>query len=272
MATGLPVIVTEAGPVFDICDAESAYLIPAGQSTPDPRIIGLEPGRLGFWWADPDVQTLGRLMRHVVQHPAEARLVGARGRDRVLQRFTYGHGSAIAATRLQALATRTPIRHTPAAVFSPGVAAFPLDQPRRVVFLHQPAWRAEKWKDVVRAYLRGFRQEHDVSLVLTLDPVQGFSSDRVAQSLAALRAEVGCADVDAPDILLVIDDLDDATIASLMQAAGCVIVSSTDVAGRSRAKAVGRAVLHDLSVQTWRAAATAIAGEAWQHLRVLTHA
>lgn len=266
MATGLPVIVTEAGPVFDICDEQSAFLVPAGQSTPDPRITALESGRLGYWWADPDVKELARWMRHVVQQPDAAKLIGARGRERVLQRFTYAHGADIAVARLRELAKRRPVRETAPAAFTTSAPAFPLDQPRQVVFLHQPSWRSESWKDVVRGFMRGFRQEHDVSLVLTLDPVQGFSSERVAQALAALRDEVGCAGADAPDILLVPDDLDDATIASLMQAAGCVVITAADVAGRSRAKALGRPLLEEVSVSAWHAAANQISGEAWQQL------
>ncbi|MBC7563831.1 MAG: glycosyltransferase [Gemmatimonadaceae bacterium] len=272
MATGLPVIVTEAGPVFDICDEQSAFLVPAGQSTPDPRITALEPGRLGYWWADPDVKELARLMRYVVQHPDAAREVGARGRTRILQRFTYAHGAEIAAARLRELAGRTPVRELAPAAFTASAPAFPLDQPRQVVFLHQPSWRAESWKDVVRGFMRGFRQEHDVSLVLTLDPVQGFSSERVAEALMALRAEVSCADEDAPDILLVTEDLDDVTLASLVQAAGGVVVTSADVAGRSRAMAVGKPVISDFSVSAWHAAAHRIAGDAWQVSEVLSSA
>ena len=120
--------------------------------------------------------------------------------------------------------------------------------------------------------MRGFRQEHDVSLVLTLDPVQGFSSERVAEALMALRAEVSCADEDAPDILLVTEDLDDVTLASLVQAAGGVVVTSADVAGRSRAMAVGKPVISDCSVAAWHAAAHRIAGDAWQVSEVLSSA
>lgn len=259
MATGLPVIVTHAGPMFDLCDDETAYLIPAGQSTPPAHITGLEPGRLGFWWADPDVQALSRFMRLVVQNPDAARQQGIRGRERVLQRFTYAHGAAVAGARLRELATRTPSRHAPAGAFNTDAPAFPLDQPRQVVFFHQPAWRADSWQQVVRAYVRAFRQDHDVSLVLTLDPVQGVSSDHVAAVLASLREEIGCAEADAPDILLVPDDLDDATIASLMQAADCVVLSATDTAGRARASTMQKQVLPALSVDAWHEAARACA-------------
>jgi len=274
MASGVPVIVTEAGPVFDICDEHAAYLIPAGQSTPDPRLVGLEPGALDFWWADPDVQELGRLMRHVVEHPEEARAVGTRGRDRVLQRFTYAHGADVAHRRLRALASRAPIRVVPPAVFGPEVPPFPLDQPRSVVFLHQASWRTDEWKRVVRAYLRAFGQDHDVSLVLTLDPAQGFGEERVVQALSELRAEVGlsAAGVEAPDMLLVTDDLNDGVIAALMQASGCVVAGAADVAGRSRARAVGKPVLETLGVDAWHAAATAIAGDAWQQMPALAPA
>lgn len=272
MASALPVIVTEAGPVFDICDAETAYLIPAGQAVPDQRLVGLEPGALGFWWADPDVQALGRLMRHVVDHPDEARQTGVRARARILAQFTYAHGAAIASERLRDLSTRRPVRHDPGSAFHPDVTPYALDQPRRMVFLHHPAWHATAWRDVISGYLRAFSQEHDVSLVLLLDPAQGITEDRVADVMTELRTAVGRDASDAPDILLVTDDLDDSTMAALYRAAACVAVTDADAAGVARARAIGTSVLTQLDIGAWHRAANSVLGDAWKSVAALASA
>jgi glycosyltransferase involved in cell wall biosynthesis len=272
MASALPVIVTEAGPVFDICDAESAYLIPAGQSVPDQRLVGLEPGALGFWWADPDVQALSHLMRHVVDHPDEAREKGARARTRIMKHFTYARGASIAAARLRALSRRQPVRSTPPAAFHADVSPHALDQPRRMVFLHHPAWHATSWRDVITGYLRAFSQEHDVSMVLLLDPAQGITEEYVADAMTALRAAAGRDDAEAPDILLVTDDLDDQTLAALYRAAACVVVTAADAAGAARAQAVGTAVLTPLEISAWHRAASAALGDSWQQVSALASA
>lgn len=272
MASALPVIVTEAGPVFDICDAETAYLIPAGQAVPDPHLVGLEPGALGFWWADPDVHALGQLMRHVVDHPDEAREMGARARTRILAQFTYARGAAIASARLRELATRQPVRHNPGSAFHAHVTPYVLDQPRRMVFLHHPAWHAAAWRDVVTGYLRAFSQEHDVSLVLLLDPAQGITEDRVAETMTELRTAAGREGADAPDVLLVTDELDDATMAALYRAAACVVLTDSDVAGVARAKAIGTSVLTRPDTPAWHRAATAVLGDSWKSVAAFASA
>jgi glycosyltransferase involved in cell wall biosynthesis len=272
MASALPVIVTEAGPVFDICDAETAYLIPAGQAVPDPHLVGLEPGALGFWWAEPDVQALGRLMRHVVEHPDEARDIGLRARARILAQFTYAQGATIASARLRDLSTRRPVRHDPGSAFHPHVTTYALDQPRRMVFLHHPAWHATAWRDVMTAYLRAFSQEHDVSLVLLLDPAQGITEERVIDAMAELRTAVGRDASDVPDILLVTDDLDASTMASLYRAAACVVLTDEDASGVARAKAVGTSVLTQLHIDAWHRAATSVLGDSWKSVAALAAA
>lgn len=251
MASGLPVIVTHAGPVFDIADHETAYLIPAGQSAVAPGLAGTEPSRLGFWWADPDPRELARLMKLVVDSPDAARAVGERGRARVLSRFTHAHTASAVANRVRALATRTPARLAAPPVFASTPAPYPLDQPRGVVLLHHPVWHQHAWRDVVAHYLRTFGQADDVSLVLVHDPAQGMDDARIAADIALLREASGRDEADAPDLLLVPGEVDDAFLASLYAAADAVIAGPFDAAAAARARAIGVPVVsvdHELRV------------------------
>jgi glycosyltransferase involved in cell wall biosynthesis len=246
MASELPVIVTHAGPVFDLCDDDTAYLVPAGQSTVSSAMAGAEPGRLGFWWADPDVQELGRLMQHAVAHPEEARAMGQRARERVLAHFTHAHTARVVANRVRVLAARPTLRDQAPAAFNAQTAPFPLDQPRGVVFFHQATWHRDDWHTVVRRYLATFDQQDDVSLVLAHDPAQGVDEAHIANLIGTLREAVGRAEHDAPDILLVPGELDEAMLASLYSAADCVIPAQRDAAAAARAAAVGVTVLSAL--------------------------
>ncbi|MDP9387057.1 MAG: glycosyltransferase, partial [Actinomycetota bacterium] len=77
MASGLPVVVTAHGACLDFCDEENAYLVPA--DVVPIAGAGLPPSSAGHWWAEPDAGVLARLLRHVVEHPEEARAKGAAG-------------------------------------------------------------------------------------------------------------------------------------------------------------------------------------------------
>jgi glycosyltransferase involved in cell wall biosynthesis len=239
MASGLPVIVTHAGPMFDLCDHDTAFLVPAGQSPVSQGIAGAAPGRLGFWWADPDTTVLAQHMRQVVSDPAHARAVGARARARVLERFTHAHTAAAVTARVRVLATRTPVREAAAAPFTPDAVPFPLDQPRGVVFVHAPEWHHDAWRDVVQAFLRTFSQGDDVSLVLAHDPAQGMDEAQIAADIAALREACGRTEADSPDLLLVPGDMSDTMLASLYAGADCVLVAPRDASARVRAAAMG---------------------------------
>lgn len=251
MASALPVIVTHAGPVFDLCDADSAYLVPAGQSAVSASMAGTEPGRLGFWWADPDTEALSRQLRYVVAHPDEARAVGTRARVRVLERFTHARTAMHVAERLRVLSQRAPVRTAPSAAFTPIAKPAALDQPRSVVFFHHAWWHQNDWRDLVGAYLRTFTQADDVSLVLAHDPAQGMDEARIAEAIAVLREAAGRAENEAADILLVPGEVDDAFIASLYAAADCVIAGPLDTAAGARAAAMDvpvRSTLDELRV------------------------
>jgi glycosyltransferase involved in cell wall biosynthesis len=238
MASELPVIVTHAGPVFDLCDEETAYLVAAGQSAVPSSMAGAEPGILGFWWADPDTAELSRYMRHVVDHPDEARAMGKRARARILQRFTHAHTATHVTERVRVVSSRSPVRTTPSAAFTPETHPAMLDQPRQVIFFHHPWWHQGAWRDVVGAFMRTFTQADDISLVLAHDPTQGMDESRIADAIAEVREANGRREADAPDILLVPGEIDEAFIASLMAAADCVLADPLDGAAMARAAAM----------------------------------
>ncbi len=109
MACGLPVIVTGMGAALDFCDGRLGYLIPA-------RAVRLPEKRLGEWetaehpWlAEPDAQALAGILRHVYEHPDEAKAKGHAAAGWVRQHLTWDHAADSVVRRLQRLRQR-PIR------------------------------------------------------------------------------------------------------------------------------------------------------------------
>ncbi len=100
MACGLPVISTDWSGQTEFLHAEVAYplrirgLIPAEARAPYYR---------GLRWADPDIDHLCELMRHVYDHPEEARTVGARAAAEVAARWTWANAAAKIVERLEAI-------------------------------------------------------------------------------------------------------------------------------------------------------------------------
>src|SRR5207302_1764060 len=86
-----------------------AYLVPA-QVMPfhENRVGDLETAGLPHL-AEPDTLALGLLMQRVVRHPDEAAAKALAGRQRVLERLTWGHTALRIEERLEALASR-PVR------------------------------------------------------------------------------------------------------------------------------------------------------------------
>ncbi|HLT58944.1 MAG TPA: glycosyltransferase [Limnochordales bacterium] len=94
MACGKPVIGTAWSSLLDFLHPDYAYLL---------EIEGLEPVRgpvelhrfyRGHRWAKPSVDHLRQLLRHVFEHPGEARAKGARARAAVEQRWDVGPTAA----------------------------------------------------------------------------------------------------------------------------------------------------------------------------------
>lgn len=111
MASGLPVIVTGYGAALDFCNEQNAYLIPAEEVfLPERRIGDLET--VGQpWWAEPDRAVLAQLMRHVVDHPDEARAKGQAGRAYAAANLTWERAAGAVRRRLEALCGQPIRRH-----------------------------------------------------------------------------------------------------------------------------------------------------------------
>jgi glycosyltransferase involved in cell wall biosynthesis len=104
MASGLPVIVTGYGACLDFCNEENALLVPATVTAVELPDIG--PSSIGYWWAEPDADALGDLLRSVVDDPALLDGLGAAGRRRIVADFTWEAAAATAGERLLSLAAR----------------------------------------------------------------------------------------------------------------------------------------------------------------------
>lgn len=195
MASGLPVIVTNHGAALDFCGPENAYLIPAReQRLPERRIGDLETVDYP-WLAEPDRATLKQLMRHVVEHPAEAQAKGRAGREVIAARFTWAHAARVALQRIEAL-RRQPIRRFAAQSASTSIPAQSTPaKPIQVVVVTQ---HPEKPKELL-ACLKRLRKyvppDHRLSIsvvndrgLLPHDQLQGINVSRSAPSSALRQA------------------------------------------------------------------------------------
>jgi glycosyltransferase involved in cell wall biosynthesis len=101
MACGLPVIATDwSGPADFLHEGvgyplQSRALVPARARCPYYH---------GFEWADPDPEHLRSLLRHVVEHPDEARAKGAAAAEAVAAGLTWQHAAQRVTDRLLELA------------------------------------------------------------------------------------------------------------------------------------------------------------------------
>jgi glycosyltransferase involved in cell wall biosynthesis len=109
MACGLPVIVTGLGAALDYCDESRAYLIPAEKRPFNEDRVGGQPTVGRPWLAEPDGEALAALLRHVLEHPDEARAKGAAGSAFVRDNLTWEHAGQAIERRLEALSSQ-PVR------------------------------------------------------------------------------------------------------------------------------------------------------------------
>jgi glycosyltransferase involved in cell wall biosynthesis len=100
MACGLPVVVTDYSAPAGYLDESIAYLVRVQSMIPvyDAEMFS-KRDHFGFW-AQPDVDHLQSLMRHVYEHRAEAREKGRRARQAVESHLTWYHAAAIACETL----------------------------------------------------------------------------------------------------------------------------------------------------------------------------
>jgi glycosyltransferase involved in cell wall biosynthesis len=109
MACGLPVVVTGYGACLDFCRDDNALFVPATVTPIEMADQGPSPA--GYWWAEPDGDALGQILRRVVDDPSAVEGLGAAGRRRIVEEFTWEAAATIAAERLRALAGRSPSGH-----------------------------------------------------------------------------------------------------------------------------------------------------------------
>ena len=86
MACGLPAIATDWGGHTAVLDANDGYPLSIRGMIPADRSC---PYYAGFSWADPDVEHLAQLMRHVYENREEARDRGLRAAARVRATLTW---------------------------------------------------------------------------------------------------------------------------------------------------------------------------------------
>ncbi len=107
MACGLPVIVTAGGATDDFCTPETAYFIPSRPKGYFPNDMKLAGGAL--WVLEADVNALKNELRHVYEHPEEARRKGQRAIEKVASQYTWDKVAEQVTKRAEALRNR-PIR------------------------------------------------------------------------------------------------------------------------------------------------------------------
>jgi glycosyltransferase involved in cell wall biosynthesis len=96
MASALPVIVTKYSAPAELLNDSIAYRIRVQSMVPAFDPVWFPQRRAYGVWAQPDVEHLQSLMRHVYEHRDEARDVGLRAREAVCTGLTWDHAAATA--------------------------------------------------------------------------------------------------------------------------------------------------------------------------------
>ena len=100
MSLGTPVIATGYSGNTDFTTPHNSYLVDWKLSQVGPGVEIYPPeGR----WAEPDIDHAAALMRHVWEHPDQARAHGARARDDIAEHYAPAVTGAIARARLERL-------------------------------------------------------------------------------------------------------------------------------------------------------------------------
>jgi glycosyltransferase involved in cell wall biosynthesis len=97
MACGVPTIATDWSGPSDFLHEGIGYPL---QTRPLVPAEARCPYYTGFSWADPDPEHLRHLMRHVYEHPDEARARGLAAATEVQAKHTWEHAAARVKTRL----------------------------------------------------------------------------------------------------------------------------------------------------------------------------
>jgi glycosyltransferase involved in cell wall biosynthesis/predicted Zn-dependent protease len=102
MACGLPVIVTAGGATDDFATPDVVYPVPAQPRALGRVLSGMKLAATG-WWLEPIAITLAAQMRHVVEHPTEARAKGRAAAERARRQWTWEHAAQQARRHLEDL-------------------------------------------------------------------------------------------------------------------------------------------------------------------------
>jgi len=242
MACGIPVIATATAPADELLDDFSGWLI-----TPDSS--GCAEG-----------DALQRALREATSVSVrQARGAAARARS-LTQPAIQQYHDALHAT-VQRCATNDP-RARVGDASPPFVSPFLLDGARRVVVLAHADWRSGMAPAIVRVYAATCSATDDVTLALCLDPAQGLSEWEVSEFVAEAVRVAGRSEDDAPDIILIPDYLNSATLHRLYAAAD-IVIAVRDTVTAATARCAGRDVVTSLNGEEWRTAlACCIAREA----------
>jgi GT2 family glycosyltransferase/glycosyltransferase involved in cell wall biosynthesis len=144
LACGVPAITPLFGGPTDFCTPDNCFpvdftTVPVGDclDTRSLRILN------GPEWAEPDLDSLVRQMRHVAANPDEAKRVGARGRQDVIDRFTWTEAARQFGAYLATAARAAPAAVGPAPVRA---AAAPTER--------SPYWMGLRLSVVIPTYNR----------------------------------------------------------------------------------------------------------------------
>jgi glycosyltransferase involved in cell wall biosynthesis len=106
MALGKPVIATGYSGNIEFMSEANSYLVPYELVDVPSTWWAYEPGAT---WAEPNVGAAAELMRRVWEHPDDARALGGRARDDLLERFSLQRTADFVERRLEDL--RSSARH-----------------------------------------------------------------------------------------------------------------------------------------------------------------
>ena len=101
MATGVPVIATGWSGVTEYLSPETGYPIDFQMTDVQEMAVDEAPWFGGHQWAEPSIEHLRRLLRHVYQNREEARRIGEAGRAAIHQNFTPDRVAARIVERLK---------------------------------------------------------------------------------------------------------------------------------------------------------------------------
>ncbi|MGE3361591.1 MAG: glycosyltransferase [Acidimicrobiia bacterium] len=218
MASGLPVVVTDDGAARDFCDETVALLVRSRRVAIPPGSGDLPSSSAGYWFAEPDVDSLVAHLRRIVEDGELRASLGAAGRARVLAQLDWTAIAGQAAHRLQALAARPARRVLAADPYRPDAPPHPLDDTRSRTLLVVAGEGHPGWPRAAAAAAAAIGADDDVTVVVAVADDGAPSGEA---TLAALEDHLGSA---AADVLVEIG-ADDGVLAGLLVRCDATVVA-----------------------------------------------